>query len=218
MLEQRFIGAVDKGRYRLMERKQAQQVSCVKIFFYWWLISRVFIILALCLTPIRFHPHHQLQDLGILKAASWIKLLFLTNKMVFVLFFLIHYLFPSSFFWEMKSRVGWVQKGRELKWDVSKMMERPWLVFDNGENSLSWHGSNWQMLHIYIQHAHAKTCIIFYFTSFLAWWKNMHYWVLSIYFHIFLQTLGDISIFFGILSSVWQRCWYRVAQVICFPM
>lgn len=95
-LEQGFIGVGDTRRVRLMERKEklawrkkTSPARClsVKILFYWWLTSGVFIILALCLTLIRFYPHQQLQDSGILKTASWIKLLFLINKLLILFFF-----------------------------------------------------------------------------------------------------------------------------------
>lgn len=113
----------------------------------------------------------------------------------------------------MKDREGGVQKGREWKWDVSKMIERTWLFFDNGKNSLSWYVGYWQMPHVYIQHAHAQMCGIL--TLFLFWHdrKPCTFIVFSIYFHILLQTLGDIS--FSLTSSM--KCRACAAQVIHLP-
>lgn len=69
------------------------------------------------------------------------------------------------------------------------------------------------MPHIYIQHAYTEMCGIL--TLFLFWLdrKICTITFFSINFHIFLQTLGDIS--FSLTSSV--KCCACAAQVIYLP-
>lgn len=140
-LEQGFIGVGDTRRVRLMERKEklawrkkTSPARClsVKILFYWWLTSGVFIILALCLTLIRFYPHQQLQDSGILKTASWIKLLFLINKLLILFFFF----FFSSYIIYSLARSSAAEKWKAEKEECRKeenengMFQRWWEEHD----------------------------------------------------------------------------------------
>lgn len=161
-LEQGHIGFWDTGRARLMTRigklvwrktvspaSTASKSPFIDIFH---LKKEVFIILALCLVLVRFQPDYCLQVWDVLRTASWVKLLFLINKLWFFFFFLINYLLPISFFRcrEMKGRQGGAEKESKWKWDVSKMIGNSWLFFYRSANVLSWCRGNWQMLHVCI--------------------------------------------------------------------
>lgn len=113
----------------------------------------------------------------------------------------------------MKDREGGVPKEREWKWDVSKMTGGTCSFFDNGKNSLSWYVGDWQMPHVYMQHSHAQICGIL--TLFLFWHDRKTHTIMffSIYFHILLQTLGNIS--FSLTCSV--KCCACAVRVIHLP-